>query len=317
MNKAPQLDAAKSAPQVLAGPRRDEGATNRAFSSSLLESLREIWHYRPLILELARRDLKLRYKNSLGGIAWSLLAPLMQVAAITIVMKFFKANPVKDYSAYLLCALFLWNFVQAALSDGAVSILQNATLVRKIYFPRAILPLATLLGNLFHFAVSFVFTVFYLLIATHSYPQQLRPEFLLFIPVVFFTFIFCLGWNLILSYLNVFYEDVRFIVTAITGIFFYFLPLLYTIEDVRYKLGAGSLLFRLYLLNPVATFVTTYQRSLLHPPEVKDALGNRLPPFDIPQLMPYFLCACAVSVLTLFVGFALFERFKWEMSERL
>ena len=109
----------------------------------------------------------------------------------------------------------------------------------------------------------------------------------------------------------------RFIVTAITGIFFYFLPLLYTIEDVRNKLGAGSLLFRLYLLNPIATFVTMYQRSLLHPPVVLDENKNALPSFDIPQLMPYFLCACALSVLTLFVGFALFERFKWEMSERL
>ncbi len=282
----------------------------------MLESLREIWHYRPLILELARRDLKLRYKNSIGGIAWSLLAPLMQVAAITIVMQFFKANPVENYSAYLLCALFLWNFVQAALSDGAVSILQNAPLVRKIYFPRAILPLSTLLGNLFHFAVSFGFTVLYLL-WLGSYPHHLRLETLLVVPVIFFTFVFCLGCNLILSYLNVFYEDVRFIVTAITGIFFYFLPLLYTIEDVRQKLGADSPLFHLYLLNPIATFVTTYQRAMLYPPEVKDALGNRLPPFDISQLMPYFLCACAMSVLILVVGFLLFERFKWEMSERL
>ncbi len=317
MNTASEKNTPESTLQVLAAYERPNSVVNEAQPASLGESLREIWRYRPLILELARRDLKLRYKNSLGGIAWSLLAPLMQVAAITIVMKFFKANPVENYSAYLLCALFLWNFVQAALSDGAVSILQNAPLVRKIYFPRAILPLSTLLGNLFHFAVSFAFTILYLFIATHSYPQQLRIEFLLFIPVVFFTFIFCLGWNLILSYLNVFYEDVRFIVTAITGIFFYFLPLLYTIEDVRQKLGANSLLFKLYLLNPVAAFVTTYQRSLLYPPVVLDEHGDALPQFDIPQLMPYFLCACAVSILTLFVGFALFERFKWEMSERL
>src|SRR3712207_757321 len=106
----------------------------------MLESLREIWRYRPLIMELVRRDLKLRYKNSIGGIAWSLLNPLMQIVVITVVMKFILDNPVKDYSAHLFI-LFLWVFFQISLVDGCVSLLQNAALVRKVYFPRAILPL--------------------------------------------------------------------------------------------------------------------------------------------------------------------------------
>lgn len=281
------------------------------------ESLREMWAYRALVVEFVRRDLKLRYKNSLGGIAWSLLNPLMQVGVITFVMKFFKENPVSDYSAYLLSVLFLWNFMQAALGDGCVAIMQNAPLVRKIYFPRAILPLSTLLGNLFHFGISFAFTLFYYFVVTRSYPEHLRWEFLMVVPVVFFSLALCLGCTYVLSYLNVFYEDVRFVITALLNLFFYALPLLYTVEDVRYKLQGQPWLFHVYMLNPVATFLATYQRALLQPPIVKTATGQILPPIDIPQLWPYFLISCALSSAVLVLGFSLFERNKWQMVERL
>jgi lipopolysaccharide transport system permease protein len=277
----------------------------------MLESLREIWSYRPLILELVRRDLKLRYKNSIGGIAWSLFNPLMQVIVITIVMKFILPRPIENYSAYLLGVLFAWNLISVSLLDGCISILQNASLVRKIYFPRAILPLATLLGNVFHFSISFGFTLFYFFLL-RAYPQHLRLEFLWVIPTFIFMVMLSLGVSFFLSYLNVFYEDVRFIVTALTGLFFYALPILYPIESVREK---GY--FEIYMLNPVAALLVMYQRALLAPPEIKDAAGNRLPPIDIPQIWPYFLLAGLTSFLILALGFAFFERNKWEMVERL
>ena len=240
----------------------------------------------------------------------------MQVAAITLVMKFLKPNPVEGYSAYLLGALFLWNFMQSALGDGAASLVQNSMLIRKIYFPRAILPISTLLGNLFHFGISFGFTIIYLFLLG-TYPSQLRPEFLLVIPVLAATLMLCLGFNFVLSYLNVFYEDVRFIVQALTGILFYLLPLLYTVEDVRRKLGGDSWQFHLYMLNPVTAFLTFYQRALLYPPKVLDAAGNRIAPLEIAQLWPYFLGATAISFVVMIGGFALFERYKWEVVERL
>src|SRR4028119_1805584 len=92
----------------------------------IFASLREVWHYRQLIVELERRDLKVRYKNSVGGIAWSLLNPLMQVFVITVVMKFLLARPVENYSAYVFGAVFLWTLIQTSLLDGCVSVLQNA-----------------------------------------------------------------------------------------------------------------------------------------------------------------------------------------------
>jgi len=258
---------------------------------------------------LVRRDLKLRYKNSVGGIAWSLINPLMQILVITLVMKFIQVRPIKNYSAYLF-VLFLWNFVSVSLSDGCVAILNNSQLVRKVYFPRAILPLATLMGNLFHFAIAFGFTVLYFFVL-RTYPEHLAAKFLLVVPVMFFSAVLCLGLILILSYLNVFYEDVRFIVNAVLQLGFFMLPIFFTIEQVKAK---GF--YDLYMLNPVAAFMVTYQRALLPPPSVALSLDGRvLAPVGIPW--DYFALACCTSTIVLIVGFTLFNKHQWEMAERL
>ncbi|HEX8237199.1 MAG TPA: ABC transporter permease [Abditibacteriaceae bacterium] len=275
----------------------------------LFASLREIWQYRPLIFELVRRDLKVRYKNSIGGIAWSLFNPLMQVFVITVVMKFLLPRPVENYSAYVFGAIFLWSLIQASLLDGCVSVLQNAQLVRKIYFPRAILPLTTLLGSFFHFGISFVFIIIYLFIV-RAYPEHWSWRFFLVVPVIFFLMVLCLGISYFLAYLNVFYEDVRFILSAFMGLLFYALPILYPVEKVAEK---G--LLDLYLLNPIATFLVMFQRALMPPPVVQDAFGNQIPSVGTPW--GHFAIACLVSTLTLIAGFALFEKNKWQIGERL
>jgi lipopolysaccharide transport system permease protein len=280
-----------------------------AGGEGLIYGLLEIWRYRGLLLQLVQRDLKLRYKNSIGGIAWSLLNPLMQIFVITVVMKFIQARPISSYSAYLFGIVFLWGFFQVTLLDGCASIIQNAMLVRKVYFPRAVLPIVSLLGNLLHFGISFFFTLVYFFVLG-AYPDHLNPVILMVIPAVFFTAVLSLGLSFILSYLNVFYEDVRFIATALLQLLFYAMPVFFTIEQV-----AAKGFYHLYMLNPIAAFLVTYQRALLRPPPVAGPNGQPLPSIGIPW--DYFFLACATSIIILIIGFWLFERHKWEMAERL
>jgi len=122
-----------------------------------------------------------------------------------------------------------------------------------------------------------------------------------------------LGIGFIVAYLKVFYEDVRFIVTMIIQLFIYTLPIFYTVEQV---LGKGNRTLNLYLLNPVATFMVTYQRALLGPPVVYAPDGRtRLSSVGIPW--NHLLLSAAVSVAVLILGFYCFERHKSEMAERL
>lgn len=277
----------------------------------MIESVREIWQYRALIGELVRRDLKLRYKNSVGGILWSLANPLMQIFSITLLLRFISSRPIHNGSAYLFI-LFVWGFFSTCVSECCGSILYNATLVRKVYFPRAILPIAILLSNLFHFGIAFFFTVVYFF-ALRTYPEHLSWSILLVIPTLFFLSLLAMGIGFIVAYLNVFYEDVRFIVGVLLQLSIYALPVFYTVEQV---LSRGNDVLKLYLLNPVATFLVTYQRSLLGPPVVYAPNGQtRLPSIGIPW--NHFWLACLISFATLILGFWLFEKHKWEMSERL
>lgn len=277
---------------------------------TLLESIREIWRFRPLIAELVRRDLKVRYKNRVGGVLWSLFPPLMQVFTITLMVKLFLA-PVNNYSAYLMAVLFLWQFFQNCVLDASQSMIVNAQLARKIYFPRAVLPIVTLISNLMHFGVSFAFTVAYFFLTPRYpeaaiFPQNLHLSFLLVFPVILGVSMLALGIGYLLAYFNTIYEDVRFLTIQMLGLFFYALPIFYPIERV----AAHPRLFEFYMCNPMATWMVAYQRAMLPP-----IAGQAGAPVEIPWA---FLGLATLTSLIIFGwGFTVFERSKWTMMERL
>ena len=276
---------------------------------SPLESLREIWRFRPLIAELVRRDLKVRYKNRVGGVLWSLFTPLMQVLTITLMVKFFLTK-VDNYSAYLMPVMFLWQFFQNCVLDSANSMIQNAALARKIYFPRAILGLVTLITNLLHFGVSLVFTLLYFFTVPVSdpiFPKNLHPQAILVIPVVLLVGMLALGIGYLLAYASTLYEDIRYVSITLLGLFFYAIPILYPIEKVAVRPD----LYSIYMLNPLASLLVAFQRLLLPPLVVPDA-----PPIEV-FWWDFTGIAALSSLAILSTGFLIFERSKWAMMERL
>ncbi len=274
-------------------------------------SLREIWGARPLIAELVRRDLKVRYKNRVGGILWSLFAPISQVLTITLMVKFF-LTPISNYSAYLMAVMFLWQFFQNAVLDSSNSILMNGALARKIYFPRAILPLVALLSNLLHFVISFALILAYFFLL-RTYPAQWQPHFFLVFPILLGLAILALGFGYMMAYLNTLYDDVRFLSGTVFTLLFYALPILYPIERV----AANATIYPFYMLNPIAVFIVGFQRALLPPPPVPISPGAKtfFPPVEIPY--GFLGIAGLVSLALLAFGFYIFERSKWTMMERI
>jgi ABC-type polysaccharide/polyol phosphate export permease len=115
------------------------------------ELVRELWDYRELLRTLVIRELRVRYKNSALGFFWSLLNPLATVLVMTIVFKYVMGMRIANYSAYILAAYLPWTFFQFALLDSSQTILVYMQVIRKIYFPRVLLPLAAVLSNFIHF----------------------------------------------------------------------------------------------------------------------------------------------------------------------
>ena len=278
---------------------------------TLLESLREIWRFRGLILELVRRDLKVRYKNRVGGILWSLFPPLMQVLTITLMVKFFLTQ-VSNYSAYLMAVMFLWQFFQNTLLDASQSLIHNAQLVRKIYFPRAILPLVNFISNLLHFFIAFAFTLCYFFVVPISdpiYPKNLSWTLLWTLPIVCGVGMLALGLGYLMAYLATIYDDVKFLSITVLGLFFYAVPIFYPIERV----AAQPAIYPFYMLNPMATWMVGFQRALL--PPLSDPGGS--PPISFGDVAPWLGVATFSSVVILVLGFWILERSKWTMMERL
>ena len=273
-----------------------------------LQALREVWRFRSLIVELVQRDLKIRYKKRVGGILWSLFAPLMQVLTITLMVKLF-LQPINNFSAYLMPVMFLWQFFQNTVLDAAQSMLTNAGLARKIYFPRAILPLVTLLSNLLHFGISFAFTIFYFLlipVGDPIYPKNLHPKFLLVFPIILAVGLLALGIGYLLAYLNTLYDDVRYLSTTLLALFFYAVPILYPVEKVAVRPD----IFSIYMLNPMASLMVGFQRAMLPPLEVEGTTPLAFPTFWVGV-------GLVSSLVILLLGFIIFERSKWTMMERL
>ena len=226
--------------------------------------LRALWAYRELVLSLALRELKARYKNTVLGFFWSLLNPLAMMLVFTMVFTVFIQNSeLKNFPIFILCGLLPWNYFTAGVMGSINAIVGNANLVTKVYFPREVLPIAVVLANLINFLLTLVvlFAALLLVGANFSGWLWLLPL------VILIQSCFILGLAFILSTLNVFYRDTLMVMDVAILAWFFLTPVFYPIDQLPRNyvlLGMEVDLHRLmYILNPMASIIGTY-RDLLY-----------------------------------------------------
>jgi lipopolysaccharide transport system permease protein len=226
--------------------------------------LRALWAYRELVLSLALRELKARYKNTVLGFFWSLLNPLAMMLVFTMVFTVFIQNSeLQNFPIFILCGLLPWNYFTAGVMGSINAIVGNANLVTKVYFPREVLPIAVVLANLINFLLTLVvlFAALLLVGANFSGWLWLLPL------VILIQSCFILGLAFILSTLNVFYRDTLMVMDVAILAWFFLTPVFYPIDQLPRDyvlLGMEVNLHRLmYILNPMASIIGTY-RDLLY-----------------------------------------------------
>ena len=285
----------------------------------MLEELRELWKYRMLLAVMVRRELKIRYKNSVLGFFWSLINPLVTVVVMTFVFKYIMGVSVPNYSAYILAGYLPFTFFQLALMDSAQSVLGSLQLVRKIYFPREILPLTYVIANFVHLILAIAMFFVYLAVIYIRHPQELpfRPTVALLPLLLLINLFLATGLSLLISALNVFYEDVKYIVQIITYLLLFLCPVMYFSEQVRYSNmfgGGGRWVYVIYHLNPVAEMVTAYRKVLLAPQAVVARGGGTYP--ALPLDWRLLTITGVFSVFILWYGYRTFNKLKWRFVER-
>lgn len=289
----------------------------------MLEELKELWKYRELLYTFVVRELRIRYKNSVLGFFWSILNPLATVLVMTLVFKFVMGQQIPNYSAYILIAYLPYMFFQLSLLDASQSILSQITLLKKIYFPREILPLGSVISNFIHFLLAMGIFFVYLLVVWLLNPgdNPFRVTVLFLPAIMILQLALTTGLALIVAALNTFYEDIKYLISVGLYLLFFLSPIVYFVEQVYHAPGIPdnyrNLVYVLYNLNPIAMLMTAYRKVTLDPqPVVMIRGGETIDAGVLPFDWMMFIVTVMICLLTLVGGYALFNKKKWQFVER-
>jgi ABC-2 type transport system permease protein len=273
--------------------------------------LRELYAYREILLNLVRKELKVKYTASVLGAVWSLLNPVVFLAVFTFVSKVLGGDFV-GYPVFLLSGLLGWNLFSVAVNAGAMAVIGNANLVKKVYFPREILPLATVgvalvdlvLQSLVFFAFLVVFRYGFVLANVWLYPLAV-------VAIIVIT----VAFTLVVSALNVRYRDVQHLIGLAMLVWFWLTPIVYApgqVHDtlVRFANG-GTWLWDLYLVNPVTWPVIGFQHALYHSDPTK------LVPMSTGTLGIALLAVIAIGLMGTYLAWRLYFALSGDFAEEL
>jgi ABC-2 type transport system permease protein len=266
----------------------------------------DLVRYRELLVNLIRKELKVKYKNSVLGFAWSMLNPALYLVIFYIVFTHFLGANIPVFPIYLLSGLLAWNLWSASLGGSVAALLGNANLVTKVYFPREILPLSTIGASVIHFFFQFAVLVLALFVFRYS----VGIEAVALIPFALVVELLLLvGVCLIVSVLNVYFRDIQHLLELVLLAWFWMTPIVYGIVLIQDK---PLWVWRLYLLNPMTHIVLAFQRGIYGLEEKANDLGQ--------PLIWYFRNLSIIAVIAIALiafGWWMFRRLESRLAEEL
>jgi len=265
----------------------------------MLANLQIVYNYRELVRNLTARDLKVRYRNSFLGFLWAWGNPILMTIVFTVVFQVVAPNSISNYPLFILIGWLTWGFTQAGVTDGNLSILANSNLVKKVWFPRVVLPASSVFAN----AVNFLLALPLIFALVVFYRIPIEPSLLLYFPIIFASQLaLVLGLAFFLSAANVFYRDTSVITTVLMTAWFFLTPVFYSVGQLTDNRRL------VYYLNPMASIIEAY-RSIFY----GSTDGGPPGPPDVAFLLRTLLTALVILVL----GYIFFVRASRRFGEEL
>ena len=259
--------------------------------------LKEIYDYREMIFSLVKKDLRGRYKGSVLGFMWTFLNPLLQLLVYTLVFSVIMRAGIEDYYFFLFVALVPWIFFSSALTGGAGSVMASKDMVKKIYFPREVLPISYITTSFVNMLLSFV--VIFAVIFVTGYGINVRA--VLYLPIIMIVeYFLALGIALIASSLTVYFRDLEYILSIVAMAWQFLTPVMYSQEMVEASLP--PMLLKIWNLNPMTPIIIAYRQILYYK--------------EIPELNTMFAAIVLGGFFTI-IGFVIFRKLQKGFAEEM
>lgn len=239
--------------------------------------------YKPLLKELVRRDLKVKYRRSFLGYVWSLLNPLLMMCVMTLVFSYMFRFDIPNYPLYLITGQTLWTFFNESTNMSMYSVLQNGALIKKVYIPKFIFPVSRVLSSF----VTMSFSLVAILVVMVFSKSPFYWTILLFPVPLFFLLLFAMGIGMVLSALSVYFRDITHLYGVLTLAWMYLTPVFYPVSALPAEV------LPIILGNPMYVYITFFRETVLY--------GT------VPEPILWLKCVL-ISLTALALGLAVFRK---------
>lgn len=254
--------------------------------------VKEIVKYKEFLKSNVKKDIRGKYKGSFLGVLWSFVNPLLSVVIYAIVFHYIMRFQIDNYLIYLISGIIPWTFFTTSITSGMNSILFSADIIKKVYFPRVILPISSVTSALVNFLISCVIIVIFACFSGVGIGYSL-----LFLPVVaLIQYIFTLGIVFVLSAAEIYVRDIEHIINFFVGMLFYVTPILYTPDYVPDKFSF------ILKLNPLSYIIEAYH-SIFYYKEIP----------NLTNLGIVFI----LSLIVFFIGYSIFNKLQKGFAEEV
>ncbi|HIT10891.1 MAG TPA: ABC transporter permease [Candidatus Onthousia faecigallinarum] len=258
-----------------------------------MKVFKDLYQYRELLKSNVKKEIRGKYKGSFLGVLWSFINPLLMVLVYAIVFPLILKNPEPNYVIFLIVGIIPWNFFTTVINQGTTTVVNNGNIIKKVYFPREILPISVVMSGLVNFFISCLIILIFIIFGGMS----LSPV-MLFLPLIaIIQFMLSLGLVFILSAIDVYVRDTEYIVNFIVMMLFYATPILYSSELFKHTTFAWIM-----QVNPMAHLINAY----------RDIFYYQVMP-DMKTLGIVALVSFAIMV----IGYQVFKKLERRFAEEL
>lgn len=253
---------------------------------------KKLYDYREMLKTSIKKDIGGKYKNSFLGVLWSFVNPLLQIIVYAIIFPLIMKSDIPNYVVFMVCGLIPWNYFSTVINRSSFTMIENGNIIKKVYFPREILPISVVTSE----TVTFLISSILILLFTLGYGLGLTINILFYPLVLLVQYVLLLGISLIVSSVTVYFRDLQHFIGVLLQLFFYATPIVYAVDVIPAN-------FQWILkFNPMTYIIEGYRDIFW---------GQTMP--DIPTL----LIVLAIGVVLCIVGYLIFNKLQRKFAEEL